>query len=197
MRLSHALVFLSLGAFVDAHCISSQPCWPSPSIWAAFNSSINGHLIAPHPPAWPCHDPHYDAALCAEAQSYWTNSSWRSAQAGAMQSLVWESAECGIDTPRNVSCDQGMVPTYAVAAESEGDVSAAVKFAKKHKIKLVVKNTGHDYLGRSSGAGSLSIWTHNYTRRHTRGRNSVVRSSRWVGARRRAWSTFWHVRPRR
>ncbi|KAG9122435.1 hypothetical protein FRC07_001176, partial [Ceratobasidium sp. 392] len=28
------------------------------------------------------------------------------------------------------------------------------------EVKLVIKNTGHDYLGRSSGAGSLSIWTH-------------------------------------
>jgi FAD/FMN-containing dehydrogenase len=61
-----------------------------------------------------------------------------------MQSLVWESTACGIDTPRNVSCEQGMVPTYAVVAENEADVSKAIKFAKKHDIKLVVKNTGHD-----------------------------------------------------
>lgn len=61
-----------------------------------------------------------------------------------MQNLVWESAGCGIDTPRNVSCDQGMVPTYAVVAESELDVSTAVKFARNHNITLVVKNTGHD-----------------------------------------------------
>lgn len=61
-----------------------------------------------------------------------------------MQSLVWESTGCGIDTPRNVSCKQGMVPIYAVAAESEADVSEAVRFAKEYRVKLVVKNTGHD-----------------------------------------------------
>jgi hypothetical protein len=27
-------------------------------------------------------------------------------------------------------------------------------------VKLVIKNTGHDYLGRSTAAGALSIWTH-------------------------------------
>ncbi|QRV75609.1 FAD-binding domain protein [Ceratobasidium sp. AG-Ba] len=77
-----------------------------------------------------------------------------------MQSTVWESLGCDIDTPRNQTCKQGYVPTYSVEAQEPSDVSKAVSFAAKYKIKLVVKNTGHDYLGRSSGAGSLSIWTH-------------------------------------
>jgi FAD/FMN-containing dehydrogenase len=32
--------------------------------------------------------------------------------------------------------------------------------ARKHKIRLIVKNTGHDYMGRSIAPGSLSLWTH-------------------------------------
>jgi len=28
-------------------------------------------------------------------------------------------------------------------------------------LYLVVKNTGHDHLGRSSGKGAFAIWTHN------------------------------------
>lgn len=32
--------------------------------------------------------------------------------------------------------------------------------AKKHNIRLVVKSTGHDYIGRSNAPNSLSIWTH-------------------------------------
>ncbi|KAG9120562.1 hypothetical protein FRC07_003898, partial [Ceratobasidium sp. 392] len=75
-----------------------------------------------------------------------------------MQSVIWESLGCGINTPRNQTCEQGFVPTYSVAAQEASDISKAVKFAAKHKIKLVVKNTGHDYLGRASGKGSLSIW---------------------------------------
>ncbi|KAB5595771.1 ER-derived vesicles protein ERV41 [Ceratobasidium theobromae] len=154
------LLTLSVTVYAAGRCTSSQPCWPSSSVWSTFNTSVGGRLITPHPAAWPCHDPHYDASACAEAQKNWANSFWRSNQTGAMEDLVWESTACGINTPRNVTCKQGMVPTYAVAAESIEDVSKAVNFARKHKLKLVIKNTGHDYLGRSSGAGSLSIWTH-------------------------------------
>ncbi|EHL03816.1 hypothetical protein M7I_0006 [Glarea lozoyensis 74030] len=39
------------------------------------------------------------------------------------------------------------------------DVKTGVDFARKHDIRLIVKGTGHDYLGRSSGSNSLSIWT--------------------------------------
>ncbi|CCO36641.1 hypothetical protein BN14_10783 [Rhizoctonia solani AG-1 IB] len=78
-----------------------------------------------------------------------------------MQNPIWDSPRCGIDTPRNATCDQGFVPHYSVDAQSETHVSEAVKFADKHNLRLVVKNTGHDFLGRSSGEGSFGIWTHN------------------------------------
>jgi FAD/FMN-containing dehydrogenase len=32
--------------------------------------------------------------------------------------------------------------------------------ARENNVRLVVKSTGHDFLGRSSGPGSLSIWVH-------------------------------------
>jgi FAD/FMN-containing dehydrogenase len=37
---------------------------------------------------------------------------------------------------------------------------AAVDFARQHNLRLVIKGTGHDYLGRSSGQDSLLVWTH-------------------------------------
>ena len=40
-------------------------------------------------------------------------------------------------------------------------VQLAVNFARVTGIRLIVKNTGHDFSGKSAGAGSLSIWTHN------------------------------------
>ncbi|KAG8765345.1 hypothetical protein FRC12_007544 [Ceratobasidium sp. 428] len=67
-----------------------------------------------------------------------------------MQGLAWESPGCDIESPRNVTCDQGFIPTYSVAAVGADDISKAVKFASKNSVKLVVKNTGHDYLGRSN-----------------------------------------------
>lgn len=48
----------------------------------------------------------------------------------------------------------------AVAAESAADIAAAVNFARGRGLGVVIKGTGHDYLGRSCAPGSLLIWTH-------------------------------------
>ena len=53
----------------------------------------------------------------------------------------------------------GSVPPVGVDARSGTDIQAAVNFARKHNLKLVVKSTGHDFLGRST-ARSFLIWTH-------------------------------------
>ncbi|KAJ5301740.1 hypothetical protein N7508_006603 [Penicillium antarcticum] len=36
-----------------------------------------------------------------------------------------------------------------------------MKFTTEHNIRLVVRNTGHDYNGKSTGAGALGLWMHN------------------------------------
>lgn len=40
------------------------------------------------------------------------------------------------------------------------DIAATIRFADEHNIRLVIRNTGHDYMGRSTAADALSIWTH-------------------------------------
>jgi hypothetical protein len=45
-------------------------------------------------------------------------------------------------------CNQGKYPDYAVAVRDAQDISKALKFAGRHNIRVVVKNTGHDFLGR-------------------------------------------------
>ena len=147
MKSTHVFVFLCLttsGALATRQCTAFQKCWPSSAAWSNFNASINGRLVAPRPPAWPCHDPHYDEAACSEAKANWHDPFWRSNQTGAMQNPIWESPNCDIGSPRNVTCKQGFVPTYAVIAHEANDVVKAVKFAGKHRLRLVVKNTGHD-----------------------------------------------------
>jgi FAD/FMN-containing dehydrogenase len=46
-----------------------------------------------------------------------------------------------------------------VAAESSADVVAAVRFAKAHNLRLVVKGRGHSYFGASCAPDSLLLWT--------------------------------------
>jgi FAD/FMN-containing dehydrogenase len=84
---------------------------------------------------------------------------------GALQQVNWEvnaalNETCYIDSSRSVPCSQGNLPVYGVAVESHEDISSTILFATTHNIRLVIKNTGHDYLGRSTAAGALSIWTH-------------------------------------
>lgn len=45
----------------------------------------------------------------------------------------------------NGTCGQGSVPRYGVMAQSATDVAAAINFTTAHNLKVVIKNTGHDY----------------------------------------------------
>lgn len=54
----------------------------------------------------------------------------------------------------------GAYPTYAVNVSTVAQIQLAVNFARNLNLRLVVKNTGHDFNGKASGKGALSIWTH-------------------------------------
>jgi FAD/FMN-containing dehydrogenase len=47
-----------------------------------------------------------------------------------------------------------------VNATDATHVQKTIHFAARHNIRLVIRNTGHDLLGRSTGAGGLAIWLH-------------------------------------
>ena len=81
-----------------------------------------------------------------------------------LQSTNWESSwdgcgHCDISSYIDEPCHQGRVPVYAVLAESAEEIQTAVRFAKRRNLRLVVKNTGHDSMGRSSGPASPQINT--------------------------------------
>ncbi|KAJ5152750.1 uncharacterized protein N7482_009228 [Penicillium canariense] len=41
------------------------------------------------------------------------------------------------------------------------DIVAGLDFAHEHNVRLVIKNTGHDFAGKSASKASLSLWMHN------------------------------------
>lgn len=47
-------------------------------------------------------------------------------------------------------------------AKTKEHIQAGVNFARSKNIRLVIRNTGHDFMGRSTGFGSLAINTHNF-----------------------------------
>jgi len=67
---------------------------------------------------------------------------------------------CIPTTNPSLPCTQGGYPTYVLNATGPRDIQAAVNFARNNNVRLVIKNTGHDFAGKSAGAGALSIWTH-------------------------------------
>ena len=68
---------------------------------------------------------------------------------------------CNPFQPRAASCQIGVYSQYVINVTSSDDVAAGLKFAEANNIRLVIHNTGHDFAGKSSGAGSLSLWMHN------------------------------------
>ncbi|KAF9924033.1 hypothetical protein FBU30_005939 [Linnemannia zychae] len=123
---------------------------------------INGQLISTFPAAYACHNPHYDDAACQKIRDGYYHDSWRQTQPGAVQQTNWEiSGDQGcLGLNRSMPCYQGAVPLYTVNATTIEHVQEAVKFAGKYNIRLTIKNTGHDYLGRSTGASSLNLWVY-------------------------------------
>lgn len=77
-----------------------------------------------------------------------------------MMAPWFANQSCDPFTDRSKPCTLGNYASYAVNATTPEHVRAAVLFAQLRNIRFVVRNTGHDYLGRSTGAGSIAVWTH-------------------------------------
>jgi len=70
----------------------------------------------------------------------------------------------------NRSCDAFSAPSdpcvvgahvpYAINATTAEDYRKTLQFVREKNIRLVIRNTGHDYLARSTGAGALALWMH-------------------------------------
>ncbi|KAJ3876731.1 FAD-binding domain-containing protein [Lentinula edodes] len=155
----------------DCRCAPGDDCFPTPDTWAQLNSSISGRLVNVVSSAAFCNDV---SGGCTDAQ--WSSSTFRANIPGAMNQPLWEQdyfsdppSVCfrnssTTEPPANVtqSCGQGSgdVPLFAILAESASDIQAGVNFARDHNLRLAIKSSGHDYLGRSTARNSLLISTH-------------------------------------
>ncbi|KAI0436159.1 putative oxidoreductase [Xylaria telfairii] len=149
----------------SCRCQPWEPCWPSDEEWDLFNASINGNLARLRPLGYVCHDPTFHQSSCDELLHHARDSGWRASRPEALQDWVWEGGwvadePCLIGGPREMPCQQGRVPHYSANVRSALHVQKTVIFAKKHNLRLVIKNTGHDSSGRSSAPNSLQIYTH-------------------------------------
>lgn len=100
------------------------------------------------------------------------------ASSSSVMQAYFANQSCDPFTAQSAPCLLGNYVRYAVNATSSADVVAAINFARTNNIRLVIRNTGHEYvyptlvkklsllkislcsyMGRSTGAGSLAIWT--------------------------------------
>ncbi|KAI1863000.1 hypothetical protein JX265_009046 [Neoarthrinium moseri] len=150
-------------ATVDAaacKCYPSDTCWPSSADFNTLNETVGGRLIETLPIGSPCHDPNYNAKDCIDLQQQWRSELLHLSSSSSVMQPFFANNSCDPFQPRQIPCQLGNYVRYAVNASSVEDVQAAVNFAREKNIRFVIRNTGHDYLGRSTGAGSLSVWTH-------------------------------------
>jgi hypothetical protein len=145
-------------------CFPGDSCWPTASQWEAFNEPLGGKLIATVPIASKCHiDPYavYDAAACSALQDAWTLEETHYVSSSSVMAPLFANQSCDPFTPVDAQCVLGTYIQYAVDARTATDYQTTIAFAIANNIRLVVRNTGHDYHGKSTGPGALGIWTHN------------------------------------
>ncbi|KAF9467715.1 hypothetical protein BDZ94DRAFT_1248856 [Collybia nuda] len=159
----------SVRSQTSCRCLAGDQCWPSDSDFSILAGQVSQPLLYPKPPAAACYPTSKPSGNCSEVTDNARNGNWRSGQPGSMQSPNFETYihgngtidACYVNVTLGYKCKQGSVPVTGVDAHTISDVQAAVKFASQHNLRLVIKNTGHDYLGRSTARGSFLLWTHN------------------------------------
>ena len=111
--------------------------WPDPREWEVLDAQVGGRLSEVTPPVL---DP-------LEAPKLLKNPYFLRDHPALTQSSGW------LDAWRSAPS------AYVVRARDAADVSAAVRFASEHRLRLVVKGAGHSYLGGSNAPDSLLVWT--------------------------------------
>jgi FAD/FMN-containing dehydrogenase len=151
----------SASALPPSRVRPGDPGWPSDAAWEELNRQVEGRLMKVQSPLIACVDTPSSAA-CAQTFKELKNPYYLGDEVGLTQSLGWVGAWTSKPS------------VYAVAAKETADVVAAVNFARKNNLRLVVKGGGHSYQGTSNAAGSLLVWT--------RQMNSVVMHDAFVAA---------------
>ncbi|PYH42964.1 FAD-binding domain-containing protein [Aspergillus saccharolyticus JOP 1030-1] len=156
---------LSLPAVGTCKVYPGDAAWPSTSQWSVFNQALGGALIKTVPLAATCYpawSEYYNQTACEEISDDWTVSYLHAADPASIMWPLFEGRSClPTDIATSSNCTIGGYSSYAVNVSTVAQIQLAVNFARNQRLRLTVKNTGHDFNGKSTGAGALGIWTHN------------------------------------
>lgn len=115
--------------------------WPTAADWNQLSDAVGGRLSVPVSPFLG------DAATRGEALAQIHNPFFIGDQPALTQTSGYHGAWLSRPSARVVS------------AATRADVAAAVAFARRHRLRLVVKGGGHSYHGTSCAPDSLLLWT--------------------------------------
>lgn len=144
--------FLSCDAASRCRCLPPDPCWDNVP-WQTLNASVDGRLqksVDELSACMPSDGGSISSPACDQALNRTDDEFWITAQPNGY-------LHTGLYNEWNITT---RISEYSVLAETESDFQATIKFAHDHNLRLVVKNTGHDWYGRSAAGGSLLLWTH-------------------------------------
>ncbi|KAH7335066.1 hypothetical protein B0J17DRAFT_720598 [Rhizoctonia solani] len=143
------------------------------SEWNTLNTTVGGRLSRGVPIARDCYpqagvnvtDP-APGLDCATVQNNYANYTWRDGLYGALTpiSLQWETCQktnqgCLLDPKNPKNATAFSAPRITV--KTIADVTQGFAFSRRTGVPLSIKNTGHDFAGRSSAPGTLALWTNN------------------------------------
>ncbi|THY60335.1 FAD-binding domain-containing protein [Aureobasidium pullulans] len=151
--------------------------WPQASEWAALNRTLGGVLLQTRPVASACYpgNPFNSTLSCNEVEDQWNSTYFHATLPESIDFSLWTNSSC---VPPGTEgyiegrpCTLGLYPAYIVNGTSNDVIAKAMRWASHRNIRINIKGTGHDLDGRSTGAHSLSIWTHHL--------NNITFESNW------------------
>ncbi|KAJ3042004.1 hypothetical protein HDV00_008295 [Rhizophlyctis rosea] len=157
------------GRKYSCKCYEGDACWPKAAKWTSLNSTVEGALERVVPDLAVCFKEfegksYYDADKCKIETDLWANQFYQVNKTVENLWTYWTNTTCVPPTNPNITntCTLGYLPRYVIKATKPQHIKAGVDFARQNNVRLVIRNTGHDFMGRSAGYGSLAINTHNF-----------------------------------
>ncbi|KAF3766639.1 FAD binding domain-containing protein [Cryphonectria parasitica EP155] len=159
LSIAHGLTAAVLNGTSPQSCrfLPGDEGWPNEEIWARLNMTVGGRLLLTVPVAHVCHREGlfatYDQVACEALQT-------ACPVPGEIFNPFWQNQSCSPFTAPGVACELGNRAVYSINVTGPADVQAGLRFAKENHVRLVIRNTGIDYLGKSTGSGALALWTY-------------------------------------
>lgn len=152
-------------------CYVGDSCWPKAKAWNQLKTTVEGNLQVHVPPEAACHNTFegplgtlntFDADKCAEVTANYGDEQWSTDQPALNLWKYFTNNTCTVTENPSEPCTLGYYGVYVITAKKHAHIKAGVDFARTHNLRLIIRNTGHDFIGRSTGWGALIINTHSF-----------------------------------